>query len=140
MNIACLFAVMLSLFACSNKPTSSASTNSADTATGVIKTATPKAATANTQLPPCIQRRIDSLRNQPVQNPPAFVEEYMYQDMRIFVFSAPCCDNFSSAYDSDCNYVCAPSGGFTGRGDGKCPGFQKEAKLIRVVWKDDRKK
>ncbi len=34
---------------------------------------------------------------------------------------APCCDKFNPLYDERGHYVCAPTGGYTGRGDGQCP-------------------
>ena len=34
---------------------------------------------------------------------------------------SPCCDLHNYLFASDGSYVCAPDGGFTGRGDGKCP-------------------
>jgi hypothetical protein len=42
-------------------------------------------------------------------------------------------------YDRNCNYVCAPDGGYTGKGDGKCKDFDSLAKEVRLIWKDDRK-
>lgn len=34
---------------------------------------------------------------------------------------SPCCDFHNFLFASDGSYLCAPDGGFTGRGDGKCP-------------------
>ncbi len=93
--------------------------------------------TANT-IPSCIQARIEEIKKQPRWNPPATIEEYSYEGKRVFLFSSPCCDRYNEAYDENCNYVCAPSGGYTGKGDRKCEDFKENAKLIRVVWKDDR--
>jgi hypothetical protein len=39
--------------------------------------------------------------------------------------------------DQDCNYICAPYGGITGKGDGNCADFS-DAKYLRLVWKDER--
>jgi len=89
-------------------------------------------------LPTCIQARIDSIKALPKWNPPARVDEYSYQGGIVYLFSAPCCDQYHTAYDSDCNYVCAPSGGMTGKGDRKCLDFAAEAKLVRMVWRDER--
>lgn len=90
-------------------------------------------------VPDCIVQRIDSIRKEPKWNPPAEVNEYIYNGKTVYLFSSPCCDFFNPVYGADCNYVCAPSGGFTGRGDGKCPGFDSTAKFVRLVWKDERK-
>jgi len=34
---------------------------------------------------------------------------------------SPCCDFHNYLYAADGSYVCAPDGGFTGKGDGRCP-------------------
>jgi hypothetical protein len=40
-----------------------------------------------------------------------------------------CCDQLNALFDAAGGYVCAPDGGFTGRGDGRCP-----AELLRIEW------
>jgi hypothetical protein len=89
-------------------------------------------------IPSCVQAKIDEIKKQPKWNPPASVEEYNYNGRRVFLFSANCCDQYNQAFDESCNYVCAPSGGITGKGDRKCEDFRDKARLIRVVWKDER--
>lgn len=89
-------------------------------------------------VPPCIQQKIDSIKQQPVWSPAAEINEYDYAGRKVYLVSARCCDFFSIAVDSNCNYICAPSGGFTGRGDRKCIDFSEKAKLVRLVWKDER--
>jgi hypothetical protein len=37
-----------------------------------------------------------------------------------YLFNLGCCDQFDLLYDEECNLVCAPSGGFSGDGDGSC--------------------
>jgi len=39
------------------------------------------------------------------------------------VILAACCDIPSVLYDTAGTVVCAPDGGFIGRGDGRCPDF-----------------
>lgn len=89
-------------------------------------------------IPACIRQKIDSIKAQPKWNPPAQVEEYLYNGKKVFAFSANCCDQFNPVYDENCNYICSPSGGIAGGGDGKCKDFFTNAKLVRVVWKDAR--
>lgn len=89
-------------------------------------------------IPSCVQQKIDEIKAQPKWNPPAEVNEYEYKGQRVFLFTADCCDQFISLIDQNCNYVCAPSGGITGSGDGKCKDFFQVAKHIRLVWKDAR--
>jgi hypothetical protein len=90
-------------------------------------------------IPACIQQRIDSIKKEPKWNPPAEVNEYTYNGKTVYAFSSPCCDFFNPVYGSDCNYLCAPDGGFTGKGDGKCADFSATAKHVKLIWKDDRK-
>jgi len=100
-----------------------------------------KADTSTTvSLPACISAKIDSIGQEPVWNPPAEIHEYELDGRPIYLISADCCDRFTIAVESDCNTICAPSGGFTGRGDGKCPDFFKKATHTRLVWKDDRER
>lgn len=88
--------------------------------------------------PKCVQQLIDSIKAQPRWNPPAQVDEYLYKGKRVFAFSSNCCDQYNPVYDENCNYICAPSGGMTGKGDRKCEDFATEAKHVRLVWKDER--
>ena len=89
-------------------------------------------------IPVCIQQKIAEIKAQPKWNPPAQVEEYTYKGKRVFLFSSNCCDQYNPLYDEACNYICAPTGGMTGKGDRKCEDFNADAKLLRVVWKDER--
>ena len=90
------------------------------------------------KIPPCIQQKIDAIKKEPKWNPPAEVYEYRYNDRRLFYFTSNCCDQYNVVYDEKCNYVCAPSGGISGKGDMKCADFNEKAEKIRLVWKDER--
>ena len=89
-------------------------------------------------VPSCIAVKITALKAKAKQNPPAEVTEYMYAGKKVYLFSADCCDQYNELYDENCNYICAPTGGITGKGDGKCADFATSAQLVRVVWKDNR--
>lgn len=95
---------------------------------------------AASTLPLCIRQRIDSLKKQPVQNPPATIYQYRYGGKTVYAFNAPCCDEYNVVVDADCRYLCAPSGGFSGRGDGACPDFKTAATEETLIWKDERGK
>ena len=94
--------------------------------------------TAVDTIPSCIQARIAEIKKQPRWNPPAQVEEYRFEGKRVFLFSSNCCDQYNVIYDKNCAYICAPSGGITGKGDGKCADFLSAAQKIKLIWKDDR--
>jgi hypothetical protein len=46
-----------------------------------------------------------------------------------YQFTASCCDIPHPLYDAEGRYVCAPSGGFAGHGDGHCPGWVRRLRL-----------
>lgn len=86
----------------------------------------------------CIDKKIARIKTEKKWNPPAEVNEYLYNGKKVYLFSADCCDQFNELYDAECNYICAPTGGITGNGDGKCADFRNSAQHVRLVWKDDR--
>lgn len=85
-----------------------------------------------------LQLKVEELRNKPKQNPAAEIWEYTYQGRRVYTISADCCDQYNTAYDECLNPICAPSGGFTGKGDGRCPDFSSAATNGKLVWRDPR--
>jgi hypothetical protein len=89
-------------------------------------------------LPSCVQKKIEIIKSQPKWNPAAQVDEYLYNGKTVYGFTNNCCDQYYEVFDAECNYICAPSGGITGRGDNKCTDFQEKAQFVRVVWKDER--
>jgi hypothetical protein len=89
-------------------------------------------------VPSCIQEKIGQIKKEPKWNPPAEVNEYNYDGKKVFLFSSPCCDQYNNLYDSDCTLICAPSGGYTGKGDRKCEDFFEKAKHVKLIWKDER--
>ncbi len=122
---------MLIVFACNRK--TNTSSNNTSTSNNSTTSTTPDAT-----IPACIQQKIDSIKKEEKWNPPAQVEEYEYVGRKVYLVSAPCCDFYTAAIDANCNYVCAPSGGITGKGDRKCIDFTEKARFIRAIWKDER--
>lgn len=74
----------------------------------------------------------------PVANPPASVTKCMYKNQIVYYLPSRCCDISSVLYNENGEVICAPDGGFTGRGDGKCPDFFEERKNCEIIWKDSR--
>ena len=102
-----------------------------------------KAAAAQTkataQCPPDgIKAKIAELQAQPKANPSYEIWEYKYQGQKVYLITADCCDQYTTVYDACLHTLCAPSGGFTGRGDGLCPEFNKQATDKKLVWRDPR--
>lgn len=87
-------------------------------------------------IPLCIQTLIEDGKKENPPTSPVQVDEYLLYGKKVYLLTAQCCDLFNDLYDQNCTKICAPTGGFTGRGDGKCPEFSKEAKLIKTIWKE----
>ncbi len=90
--------------------------------------------------PACVLQRIEAIKMQPLWNPAAEVNQYTYNGKTVYGISSNCCDQYNVVIDENCNTICAPSGGITGGGNGRCADFSEKAKLVRLVWKDDRTK
>lgn len=86
-------------------------------------------------VPACVRKTLGELAKQEPPMLPLEVNEYVYNGKRTYLFTADCCDHYNVLYDENCKMICAPSGGFTGKGDGKCADFDKTAKLVRMVWR-----
>jgi hypothetical protein len=85
-------------------------------------------------VPACIKNKIDSFKLKEAHEKPQRVLEYMYKGKKVYYVVMPCCDFYNEVYDANCNFMGAPDGGFTGKGDGKLPDFFAEAKSEKLVW------
>ncbi|MFM6926693.1 MAG: DUF6970 domain-containing protein [Ferruginibacter sp.] len=88
----------------------------------------------NGPVPACIKNKIDSFKLKEAHEKPQRVIEYSYKGKKVYYVVMPCCDFFNEVYDDKCNFLGAPDGGFTGKGDGKLPDFFAEAKNEKLVW------
>ncbi len=70
----------------------------------------------------------------PGGNSPQAVYRYQYNGQTVYYFQAPCCDQYNVAYSVQGQAICAPDGGLTGRGDGKCSDFKERASGGELVW------
>lgn len=81
-------------------------------------------------VPTCVKKVI---RNG--TGTPQAVWKYQYKKETVYLVIPDCCDQYISLYSNNCTFICAPSGGFSGKGDGKCPGFYQEATEGVLIWK-----
>ena len=72
-------------------------------------------------LPTWLQERLAIYEAAGRQSPVIAVHAWTYKGQTVYEMLAGCCDRFNELYDASGRYLCAPSGGFTGTGDGKCP-------------------
>jgi hypothetical protein len=82
-------------------------------------------------LPACLRKITEQ------DNPPIEIWGYWYQNQIVYLAIGDCCDQYDQVYSSDCGLLCAPSGGFSGKGDGKCPDFYDKATKGTLVWKKE---
>lgn len=90
-----------------------------------------------TPIPSCIQKKIIEIQNNPIQNPPAKVQKWEVNGAIYYYITSNCCDQYNYLYDEGCTIICAPDGGITGFGDGKCFDFSNLKKTL--IWEDNRK-
>jgi hypothetical protein len=81
---------------------------------------------------------VQELATEPVANPPASITAFTYRDQTVYYLPPRCCDVFSVLYDASGVVLCAPDGGLTGRGDGRCPDFASARRDERLIWADSR--
>ena len=100
---------------------------------------------AHAQHPPqpkWVQCLITRLQSEPVRNPPAKIIRYTNARRSYYYVPPAAGDQFSSLYNSAGKQICAPDGGVTGGGDGKCPSFVRKMLFSRdpgkIVWQDTR--
>jgi hypothetical protein len=86
-------------------------------------------------LPEWLRIRLADYDAQPRPAAPQAVFEVGYGDGVAYFVLAGCCDQLDPLVDARGVLICYPSGGFTGRGDGKCPGALPPGDKRREVWR-----
>ncbi|WP_310396516.1 DUF6970 domain-containing protein [Hymenobacter sp.] len=120
--------------------------------TGQVSPGTPAPTSANTvdpvpsrvaesdttARPQWLKARIAAVLAERKRNPLIRILRYDYGGQTVYYQSAPCCDQYSQVFDTKGRVVCSPDGGITGKGDGKCPDFEKNKTNEKLVWQDPR--
>jgi hypothetical protein len=91
---------------------------------------------ADTDMPACLAKMLDSLKKEGV-NMPGSITKYSYRSKTVYYVLSGCCDQFNPVYDNECNILGAPDGGLTGKGDGKLTGFKDEATNPQLIWRKE---
>ena len=86
-------------------------------------------------VPEWLATIIDQLEHPPVSNPPEFIARYEYQGQTVYYVGPRCCDIPSTLYIAAGTVLCAPDGGFTGSGDGRCPDFILARSDEKILWR-----
>ncbi|MBD2769800.1 hypothetical protein IC235_18070 [Hymenobacter sp. BT664] len=85
-----------------------------------------------------MKARIAAVLAERKRNPITRILCYTYGGQTVYYESAACCDQPSNVFDTKGRLVCQPDGGITGKGDGKCPDFDKKKTNEKLVWQDPR--
>lgn len=85
-------------------------------------------------MPTCLEEKIKAMTSDTNQGSPVSITRYIYRRQTVYYMVSPCCDKFNIVYDSVCNILGYPDGGFAGQGDGKMHDFKKEASDEKVIW------
>lgn len=88
--------------------------------------------------PAWVDQLIAEFQSEPVGNPPQSIYKYDYKGQTVYYIPPQCCDQYSRLYDANGSIICAPDGGLTGRGDGKCSDFFIESTNRTSIWRDNR--
>ncbi len=87
-------------------------------------------------IPDCLQTMIASMVAK-TNGSPQSITKYTYKNQEVYYMVSPCCDKYNVVYDSNCNVLGYPDGGYTGKGDGKMTDFKNEASDGKLIWSKD---
>ncbi|MCO4095355.1 MAG: hypothetical protein HEQ37_19225 [Acidovorax sp.] len=68
-----------------------------------------------------VKRLIEKYESQGHESLATGITKYVFDGRNYWLIISPCCDMFNYLYNAEGQVLCAPSGGFTGQGDGRCP-------------------
>jgi hypothetical protein len=104
-----------------------------------VEAAAPANAGEVSAWPAWLDETIRGLKAGEKGNPPFTIWWYSYKGKTAYYFPPQCCDQYSRLYDKAGKLLCAPDGGLTGLGDGRCADFFKLRKDGVLIWQDQRK-
>lgn len=88
--------------------------------------------------PSGVQAKIQEIKTQLKSNQTATLYRYSYKGQLVYLITSDCCDQYNYLYDENSNIICAPSGGITGLGDGRCTDFTSTRSNSLLLWKESR--
>lgn len=92
------------------------------------------------EVPAWIKDKIKQLEAEKPHQFKSYIAQFDYHGKKVFYIPADCCDQLNPLYDESGNLLCYPSGGFSGKGDGRCSDFELDPKTKKVIWEDVRQK
>ncbi|SFQ28638.1 DUF6970 domain-containing protein [Hymenobacter arizonensis] len=121
-----------------NSPTTPTPTGGSAVVPTPLSTSAREAISDTSARPGWLKNRISAVLAERKRNPIIRILSYDYRGQTVYYQSAPCCDQYSQVFDSQGRLLCQPEGGITGKGDGKCPDFDKNKANEKLVWQDPR--
>ncbi|HEX7690031.1 MAG TPA: hypothetical protein VF453_20155, partial [Burkholderiaceae bacterium] len=97
--------------------------------------ATPSARVEAPHVPEWLRIRLGDYDAQAGAGAPRAVYALDYRGETAFLVQAGCCDQLDPLIDARGVLICHPTGGYTGKGDGKCPAPLPPADRRREVWR-----
>ena len=94
----------------------------------------PRPESSSTLLPEWLRVKIKEFEDLPADRAPIGVWQISHNGQSAFYLLSPCCDQYNPLFSAEGNEICNPSGGFTGRGDGKCPTPMDRDTKSALVW------
>ena len=94
--------------------------------------------TPSNNNPGWVNDLVSTFQKDPVGNPPQSIWQYEFKGQTVYYVPAQCCDQFSTLYSAAGDVICAPDGGLTGHGDGRCPDFMQVRGNEKLIWQDSR--
>lgn len=89
-------------------------------------------------VPEWVKNQIEVLKAQPpYRTGKKMIIKYRYQYKDVYYIPADCCDQLNPLYDEFGKKICSPDGGFTGKGDGRCPDFDRKAQTPEIIWQEE---
>lgn len=85
-----------------------------------------------------LDRLVGDFKRAPVANPPHRILRFRYRGQSVYYVPPSCCDQPGALYDEAGEFLCAPDGGMTGRGDGRCADFHEQRTDESMFWSDTR--
>ncbi|MET0718655.1 MAG: hypothetical protein ABWY34_09670 [Pseudoxanthomonas sp.] len=84
--------------------------------------------------PSWLAAKIREYEKLPLQQSPSGIWRISHDGKPAYYVQSPCCDQYNPLFSAEGSEICNPSGGFTGRGDGKCPAPMDRGSQSHLVW------
>ena len=94
----------------------------------------PRPDSSSTSLPEWLRMKIGEFETLPADRAPLGIWRITHNGQPAFYLVSPCCDQYNPLFSVEGSEICNPSGGFTGKGDGKCPKPMDQGTRAALVW------